>query len=139
MTRLFAFAIRYLLVTGLIIGLAGCSLLSDDFKGITIVNAMDEPLYALGVEKELSHRLDISFKIPLDKIASEEGVLLQTGASATLRQEDVIGEYDSDKALRLFLYEVRGDTAYNTSFRDFAPSDLEQGDFRIEVSGFPEN
>ncbi len=128
-----------LLAIGLIVGWAGCSFQSDDFNVATVVNAMDEPLvfWAAGH----SHPLDPIPRIPMEKVTpnvnEQKPILVEAGASATLSNADLDGNYNSDKPLQLFFYEVRGDTAYFADYRKLSYDDLKRQDFRIEISEFP--
>ena len=122
----------FALAVGLVSGAVGCSFQSEDVNAVTVENATGEPLFFSGYEKEASHRLDIDPEIPVNTIQGSS--LLESGASAALSMTDIGGGYEAGKTLRLFLYEVRSDTARYRSHLDVSYDELERKDFRVEVS-----
>jgi len=123
--------------TALLLATAGCSFLSDDFDGLTVVNAMDDSFVFFGVDRELSHRMDPLSRIPVDAVAPDDGTFfLAPDESRVVREADIDGGVGPDQTLRLFLYEVRGDTAYAAGLRDVPYDDLDHRDFRVAIAAF---
>jgi hypothetical protein len=121
----------------LLLATAACSFLSDDVGGLTVVNAMDEPVVFFGVDRELSHRMDLRARIPLDALRPDEPpYLVAPGASQRLHGADVDGGFGPGQTLRLFLYAVRRDTAVATSHRDVAYDTLRRRGGRVDISAF---
>jgi hypothetical protein len=100
---------------------------------------MDEPLVFFGYERASTYVLDINPEIPLSVVESGEAsgiFILQAGASVMMEARDIGGAYEAGKTLRLFLYEVRSDTAHAKEIMDVRYDELERRRFRIAISGF---
>jgi hypothetical protein len=124
-----------LVFVGLLLGGMGGSFLSGDFAGFAVVNTLDEPVVFVGVDRDRSHQMDLRSRIPLDAVDSTDGrFLLAPEASQTVRAADVDGGAGPGETVRLFLYDVRGDTAYAARLRDVSYGELRGDGFRIEIA-----
>ena len=125
------------LVVGLLIGLGGCSFQADDFNVITVINNTAEPLVVWATE-EPSGPVDPNPALSMNAVRSDQKKFVTgAGTSVTLNREDIKGAYTSDQTLWVFLYEVRGDTAFYKTIEQFTYDELAQRDFRIEISALP--
>lgn len=91
-----------------VISASCCSILDPSPPGITVRNQTENPILLLAWEAQASNLIDLNPTITL----SDAGFrVLDAGATRPLRPEEIAGGFRSGDDLRIFIYEILGDTA----------------------------
>ena len=130
--RLLRSASTWALSIFLLLSAGACSILGPNEVEIKVLNQSEGPIFLLAWELQSSHLVDPQ---PAIQLASDDSRVLSPGASRILRPSDVSGEFEFGDDLRLFLYEVLGETAEFRSTLTLTAGDLREVDNRVTIGG----
>lgn len=122
---------RTLLLFFLVVGLAGCSLAgSDQAPVVRLTNNTDVPILYVAIEREASHRLDISPELPRTEFT---GRIVKPGATTNVEQ--IEGGWERGDDLRFFLYATpeSADAATYAKSQDVSAEALRRQDYLVRV------
>ena len=111
-------------------GTGACDSLGPADDELEIHNESGDSVVVIALTAETAARADPALTVQVDQY---EDRLIEPGGVLRLPTADIVGEWDADQGLVLFLYRVEGDTGSFAGAKQVSDAELDDAGGRVTI------